>query len=116
MKVVLHIAVRMRILTLIIDVCEKRWWQKVCGCSMIIWIRRLCLQLTSSGAFPMNLPFFHQVIVAGGLDPELLQINVTDFDTDNGSVGFTNSTFVGSTANENVIIIGRSWISLAFVS
>ena len=53
----------------------------------------------------MNLPFFHQVIVAGGLDPELLQINVTDFDTDNGSVGFTNSTFVGSTENENMIII-----------
>ena len=52
----------------------------------------------------MNLPFFHQVIVAGGLDPELLQINVTDFDTDNGSVGFTNSTFVGSTENEKMII------------
>ena len=95
----------MRNLTLIIDVCEKRWWQKACGYCMIIWVRQLCLQLTSSGAFPMNLPFFHQVIVAGGLDPELLQINVTDFDTDNGSVGFTNSTFVGSTENEKIIII-----------
>ena len=57
----------------------------------------------------MNLPFFHQVIVAGGLDPELLQIKVTDFDADNGSVGFTNSTFVGSTANEKIIIIVK-WL------
>ena len=63
----------------------------------------------------MNLPFFHQVIVAGGLDPELLQINVTDFDTDNGSVGFTNSTFVGSTENEKMIIFVKfEMLSLFF--
>ena len=37
------------------------------------------------------------MIVAGGRDPKLLQINTTDLDTDNGSFGFINSTFVGST-------------------
>ena len=52
----------------------------------------------------MNFPFFHQVIVAGGRDPKLLQIKTTDFDTDNGSVGLTISTFVGSTEKDDVML------------
>ena len=49
----------------------------------------------------MNFPFFHQVIVAGGRDPKLLQIKTTDFDTDNGSDGLTISTSVGSTEKDD---------------
>ena len=55
------------------------------------------LRLTSSGAFPMNFPFFHQVIVAGGRDPLLLHTSITDLDTDNGSSGLSSCTVVGST-------------------
>ena len=42
---------------------------------------------TSSLAFPMNFPLFHQVIVAGGLDPELRHSSTARRDTENGSVG-----------------------------
>ena len=52
----------------------------------------------------MNFPFFHHVIVAGGRDPKLLQIKTTDFDTDNGSVGLTISTLVGSTEKKGVTL------------
>ena len=35
----------------------------------------------------MNFPFFHQVIVAGGLEPELRHSKKASFDTEKGSGG-----------------------------
>ena len=53
--------------------------------------------LTSSVAFPMNFALFHQVIVAGGLDPELRHSSTAMRDTEKGSVGGVMVTVCGKT-------------------
>ena len=55
------------------------------------------LLLTSSVAFPMNFALFHQVIVAGGLDPELRHSSTAMRDTEKGSVGGVMVTVCGKT-------------------
>ena len=53
--------------------------------------------LTSSVAFPMNFALFHQVIVAGGLDPELRHSSTATRDTEKGSAGGVMVTVCGKT-------------------
>lgn len=48
----------------------------------------------------MNFPLFHQVIVAGGLDPELRHSSTARRDTENGSVGGEMVTVWGRTETE----------------
>ena len=45
----------------------------------------------------MNFPRFHQVIVAGGLDPELRHSNMANRVTEKGSAGGEMVTVKGST-------------------
>ena len=48
----------------------------------------------------MNFPFFHQVMVAGGLEPTLRHSNVVSRFTANGSSGREIDTERGSTAKD----------------
>ena len=57
--------------------------------------------LTSSVAFPMNFPLFHQVMMAGGLEPRLRHSMTAAREMEKGSEGSTMLTFNGSTENEN---------------
>ena len=56
--------------------------------------------LTSSIGFPMNLPLFHQVMVAGGRDPIERHSTMAGLETENGSTGSTMVTFSGKTGNK----------------
>ena len=48
----------------------------------------------------MNFPLFHQVIVAGGLEPELRHSKVAGLDTEKGSGGDEMVTVWGNTEKE----------------
>ena len=48
----------------------------------------------------MNFPFFHQVIVAGGLEPELRHSKKASFDTEKGSGGVEMVTVWGNTVKK----------------
>ena len=48
----------------------------------------------------MNFPFFHHVIVAGGLDPTLVQVSLATLVMDRGSEGSRMETERGSTGIE----------------
>ena len=74
------------------------------------------LLLTSSVAFPMNFALFHQVIVAGGLDPELQHSSTATRETEKGSAGGAMVTVCGKTERCQLLRISTAQLQSAHLN